>query len=122
MEGLIYLSKIMIDYSLKTKEKEENKHIIGIKQNNNIIFKDEDYNMHLIIEQNKVIMKRENKETILEITFDKVSNGNLFLKEYNQSLDLEIKLIDLLLNQNMIKIKYEINEDIIDFSLKYEVI
>jgi len=122
MEGLIYLSKIMIDYSLKTKEKTENKQVIGIKQKKNIIFKDNDYNTNLLIEKDKVCMKRENKDTILELNFGKKSNGKLMLKEYNQFMDLDIKLINLLIDDNIIKIEYEVNEDIIEFSLKYEVI
>ena len=52
----------------------------------------------------------------------KKSNGKLVLKEYNQFMDLDIKLINLLIDNNIIKIEYEINEDIIEFSVKYEVI
>lgn len=122
MEGWICLSKICIDYSLKTNEFVSKKKLAGIKKENNIFFKDDGYNMNLLLEDNRIIMKRENQDSILECIFGEISKGKLYLKEYNQYINLDINLSELVIEDNIIKIEYKINEEKIEFILIYEVI
>ncbi len=122
MEGLIYLAKIRINYELKTNDEKIKKEILGIKNNNIIVFKDNDYKVNLQILDNQVIMKRENDEVILEIHLGSVNKCICFLKQYKSNLELDIKLIKLEINDLNVYFKYELNDELKEFNLKYEVI
>ena len=122
MEGLIYLAKIRINYDLKTNDETIKKEILGIKNNNVIVFKDDEYIVNIQVLDNKIIMKRENNEVILEIHLGIVNKCTYFLKQYKSNLELDIKLIELKINDLNVYFKYELNDELKEFNLKYEVI
>ena len=122
MEGLIYLTKIRINYDLKTKDESIKKEILGIKNDETIIFKDNDYTMHLQILDNQIILKRENNDALLEISLGNINKCEYYLKEYNQYLNLDVELINLKINNLEVYLKYKLNDEIKEFIVKYEVI
>ena len=121
MEGLILLAKILIDYSLKNKENIYKK-IKGIKRDNSIIFNDDDSIMNIEILGQEVIVRREDKDSINEIHFGNKSYSKYYLKEYQKSINIDITLIELEIEENNLKITYSIENDIKEFSIHYEVI
>lgn len=122
MEGLIYLAKIRINYDLKTNDETIKKEILGIKNNNVIVFKDNDYTVNIQLFDNQIIMRRENNEAILEISLGNINKCVYLLKQYKNNLELDIKLIELKINDLNVYFKYELNDEIKEFNLKYEVI
>lgn len=122
MEGLIYLAKINIKYSLKTKDNIIEKNILGLKRGNKIIYKDDNYTINLHLLDNQITMERTNEESILKISLGNINSCTYYIKNYNINLNLEIKLIKLKIDDYKIYFKYKLNYEIREFTLTYEVV
>lgn len=118
MEGLIYLSKVMINYSLNNKEKV----VKGIKNNNVLNFQDKDYKFYIKISNNEIFLSRENAEVLVEMKFNTKSSCKYFLKQYNKCVTFDIELIKMNINDSDIELIYKIEEEKFEFKVHYEVI
>jgi hypothetical protein len=110
------MSKIKVEYKINN----ENKICMGIMSKNKITFKDEDTKFSIIL-GNEVVLKRSTNEYELIITFGSLDTCTYNLKHYG-IMNIDVKKISLENNKNNLKIKYEINNEIYDFELNYEVI
>lgn len=122
MEGLVYLTKICINYYLKTKDNVIKKTLLGLKSGNHIIYKDDDYMTNLHLQDNQIIMERINNDAKLKISLGKINECFYDLKKYHKSLKLDINLISMKISYNKVSFKYELNDEIRDFTLTYEVV
>lgn len=122
MKGLIWLAKISINYCLKTNGSMIEKNILGLKNKNNIIYKDTDYitNLHLL--DNQIIMERTNNAATLKILLGNINDCTYYIKDYNKNFKLDIRLIKLKIDRDKVYFKYELNDEIREFRLTYEVI
>ena len=99
--GKININIKVNNYEINTK---------GIKQNNIITCIDNNDNQTKIkIDTENLILKKENKDTIITINFKK-ENIEYILKEHNKRVILKIKVTKIINNKNKIKINY-INEN-----------
>lgn len=121
MEGLMYLAKVNINYSLKNKEI-INKKIKGILNNNKIIFDDDNYKIIIEMSDKNLVIKRQNEEIDSEMNFNEKSCCKYFLKQYNKYVTFDIELIRLNVSLNDIEIIYKIEDEQFEFVLHFEVI
>ena len=118
MKGMILLPKIKIKYSLNNMDKT----LFGIKNDNKIIYKDDDYMVNLSFDHDKVILIRESDEIISEMHFSKKSSCKYQIKKYNKYVELNLELLKLNVSDNEVEINYKIEDEIINFKMHYEVI
>lgn len=116
------MSKIKI----KTTINDEHFYCEGIKNQNNIIYKDNNVLVKIIFSDIIKII-RENSEYKIELNFNKNEKTkiNYLLKEYNKSLELNLVTKNININNNYIEILYEVidnNEGNINFKLEFEEI
>lgn len=117
----MYLAKVNVNYSLKNKEK-ISKNVKGILNNNHLIFSDDESNFNIEINNNNLIIKRENDEIISEMKFNDKSSCKYFLKQYNKYVTFDIELIRLNISSNDIGLIYKIENEKFEFNLHFEVI
>ena len=93
----------------KTKEIIDTK---GIKKDNTISYIHCDIKNKITIEENQVIMIRENQEFAHKIIFElsKEKTSEYYLKELNNSIEFNILTTALSINNNKIDITYKIIE------------
>lgn len=120
------MSKVNIEFKLVSNEDNIIKKIDGILQNNRLSFYDDNIKTSLII-NDIITMKRETKDYIIELNFDKnnTTKGTYLLLNHNISLDLIIDTIKLEKKDDYLNIKYHLlvsNEDkgIYNLELKYK--
>lgn len=118
------MSKIKIDYYLKTDEEIIEKNIYGIYHDDIITFKDSDIITNILLKDN--ILKRENNDYIITIDLKNIL-CNYYLKEYHKYLTFNMKLNKYYIADNNIHIDYDIiyeekNRVNILFNLNYEVV
>lgn len=114
----MYLSKVIINYSLNNKEKV----LKGIKSNNILKFQDEDYKFNIKILNKEIDLIRENDEVLVEMKFNSKSSCKYFLKQYNKCVTFDIELIKMNINDSDIELIYKVEEEKIEFKIHYEVI
>lgn len=102
----------------------DNKQVIGIKSYNKITFKDDNITVTILIEDNKIIMKRISNEyqLILEFEDKKDTHGKYFLNNYNLWLPLDIFTDKIVVSENNIEINYYLDKTNFNFKIKFEVI
>ena len=124
------MSKIRINSSI-INEVDNKKTIIktiGIKENNKISYNDNKVNVTILINDNKIIMTKEEKEYILKLNFDcnNDTKGTYLIEEIG-TLEIEIKTKNLKITMNNVYIEYELKlgEEylgIYKYNLEFEVI
>lgn len=102
--------------------------IKGIKTNDKIVYKENDINVTIFLDNNTIEMKRRTGDYIIELIFldGKVTNGNYHLIEYKNSIDLNIETLSSVNQDNKIILDYNLSmaEEFIGhftFSLEFEV-
>lgn len=111
-----------------TEQQEEKIDTIGIKKSNIISYINNNIKHKLIIEENKIILQRENEEFSHEIIFDenKTKKTEYYLKELHHSLEFNIETKSINISDNKIDVTYKIIETgniynyLIELSDKYE--
>jgi len=98
----------------------------GIKNKNNIVYKDNDILVKIIF-SDIIKLVRENSEYKIELYFDKYkkTKANFLLKKYNINLELNVITKNLNITDKYIEIFYEIidnNEGNKYFKLEFEEI
>lgn len=102
--------------------------IKGIKTNDKIVYKENDINVTIFLDNNTIEMKRRTGDYIIELIFldGKATNGNYHLIEYKNSIDLNIETLSSVNQDNKIILDYNLSmaEEFIGhftFSLEFEV-
>lgn len=102
--------------------------IKGIKTNDKIVYKENDINVTILLDNNKIEMKRRTGDYIIELMFldGKATSGNYHLIEYKNSINLNIETLSSNNQDNKIILDYNLSmaEEFIGhftFSLEFEV-
>ena len=102
--------------------------IKGIKTNDKIVYKENDINVTILLDNNKIEMKRRTDDYIIELMFldSKATSGNYHLIEYKNSINLNIETLSSSNQDNKIILDYNLSmaEEFIGhftFSLEFEV-
>lgn len=102
--------------------------IKGIKTNDKIVYKENDINVTILLDNNKIEMKRRTSDYIIELMFldGKATSGNYHLIEYKNSINLNIETLSSSNQDNKIILDYNLSmaEEFIGhftFSLEFEV-
>ena len=94
----------------------------GIKTYNKIVYKENNVQVTLLIFDNKIEMKRETKEYIVELSFDKTKDTEsiyMFIGG-NKRFYLNTKTNKLIINKNKIEIDYELEDNKFSYVLEME--
>ena len=91
---------------------------IGIKNKNRIVYMDNDLKVILTLQDKTLKITRENSDYLLEISPNKCIYT---LKNYGKIV-YDIKTMVLKINQNSIKFKYKLNDELFDLEVNFEVI
>ncbi len=120
------MSKVKIKSTL-----EKNNNILfsinkeAIKNDNNIVFYDDDKNlMNIFISDNDVVIKRENNDMLIELFFkdNKMMNGKYNIKKVNSYIEVKTKTHNMTKNKKSIIIEYDLYiEDEYDDSYVYKL-
>ena len=81
---------------------------LGIKLDNKVIYRENDIQVTLLIENNKIIMKRMSSEYTIELIFDK-NNNTLSTYSFiggNKHFNLNTNTREMIINDTKIEIKY----------------
>lgn len=123
------MAKIKINSSLKTNEGTVLKELVGLFQDNKIVYQEDNIDVTILIGDNTIKMNRAAADYLIEINFasDQTTKGIYDIKSHKINMDLEVKTNILKINSNTIFIEYELklnNEDmgVFSFEIKYEVI
>lgn len=102
--------------------------IKGIKTNDKIVYKENDINVTIFLDDNTIEMKRRTGDYIIELVFldGKATSGNYHLIEYKNSINLNIETLSSSNQDNKIILDYNLSmaEEFIGhftFSLEFEV-
>lgn len=121
--------KIKINSSLKTNEDIVLGEFLGTFDENKIFYQEDNINVTILVEDNKIKMSRTTNDYVIELNFalDQITKGIYDIKNHNIKMDLEVKTNILEINNNKLFIEYELklnDEDmgVFSFEIKYEVI
>ena len=114
------MSKININVIIKSNGEEIEENYLALKNNNKIIYQEKDCKTTINLDEFKI--KRENDDYLLEMDFipDKETKGKYLLKKENSLIDLTILTDYLIMEDNLIILKYNVtttNQDVI-FKIK----
>ncbi len=94
----------------------------GIKNKNKITYSSDNIKYVININSDKVVLKRDGSDFVNTFIFNmKQSNCNYLLKDNNYSLDMDIKTVDINVDDNEIVIKYKIIDTEALYEFKIEV-
>lgn len=110
--GIISLKKVVIyiiNFYLKNNDEIIKKNISIYNKEKNILkfsIDDDNYNIDL----NKLILIKENSESLLNFKFNdkKETNGTYYIKDINITMDARIKTNKLIYKDNKLEINYEL--------------
>lgn len=108
------MSKIKIYSKISSKTNEDEIYDgIAIRKDNNVLYNKNKCNISILIEDKKVILKRENNEIKLNMTFElnKKVGGEYFLKEYSSYLTITTLTKKLEIKDNSLEIEYDLYID-----------
>lgn len=102
----------------------DNKKVVGIKSDPKITFKDDDITVTITMDNNKIMMKRVNKDYELILEFEERINttGKYFLNNDNLWLPIEVFTDKILVSEKSIEVDYYIDKINFNFTLSFEVI
>lgn len=80
------------------------------KKNSILAFKYDDESIEIIINNDNIIMKKENKESILSFNFikNKKTDCEYFIKELNFYIDTKVLTNEIIISDSKIYIEYEL--------------
>lgn len=116
------MAKIKVDYILTHKDEIIRQTAQGIKNNNSIVFKDQEVMFNLTILDDKVLLTRKNDEYVLELELSKDKSKGTYLIDKIGNIELKLILKELIIEDDKIKIEYILNDELFVLELNYEVI
>ena len=113
------MAKKEIEVVLKTNDNIIKNNILGIVNNTTIKYNDGGVIVVITTQEDRISMSRTTDEYQLILNFikDKEELGSYLLKETNAKFDILVKTKILEINDNNIKIVYELNDEKKEFSL-----
>lgn len=116
------MSKINLRLKLKSEEENLDLNIKGIKNNNKVIYKENNVNVTLIINKNTIEMNRSCNEYNINLVFEKDKTTMSTYKVFGASKEflLETKTNKLQISNKKITIDYDLEGNIFNFSLDME--
>jgi len=110
--GAVIKVKIKGFLKNKTENNQENIDTFGIKKSNIINYIIDNTKYKVVLNENKIILQRENNEFCHEIIFEKSKTykSEYYLKELHHSLEFNIETINIKITDNKIDIEYKIIE------------
>ncbi len=116
------MAKKEIKTMLKSNEILEKHHVISIVTNHTLIFNEDKVKVTIKKNNNTLLMIRENDEYQLTLEFKKEeqTRGIYLLKENNLALNLNILTKELIIDNNYIKVVYELNDELREYSINIE--
>ena len=100
--------------------------MIGKLEDNVIYYDEENINVAILLESDKITLSRETNEYKLELVFSskEPTKGLYIIKELSSTMELEINTLFMLVKDNLIELRYLINtkEKESYFRLEYEVL
>lgn len=114
--------KVLIKSVLKTKDDVINTNVKGIKVDNTVTYFEGDIKTTIIINGKEIKLIRDSKEQLIDLTFkNKGSRGRVMVND-KIGVDLDIKTSIMIVEENYIYIKYELNNEVYDYTLRFEEI
>ena len=117
------MGKINLKANLISDEENLNIEVSGIKNNNKIIYKENNITVTILILNNKIEMNRSSNEYKVNLIFQKnkktMSNYQVF--GMPKTFDLETKTNKLIIEDNKIEINYNLEGNDFKYSLVWEV-
>lgn len=114
------MSKINIEVILKTNDCDSIEKYSALKRENKIIYQEKSFKTTLVLDS-IFKMKRENDEYLfyLEFESDKITKGYCLIKKYNKQIDLDIMTDYVIIEEDLIILKYKIitTEQVVVFKL-----
>lgn len=110
------MEKINLNILLLSNDERIKKNIDGILEDNRIIYIDEDVKTEIDLVNKK--LNRDSSLYNIQIDFDN-NICKYYLKSHNLNMDLNIINQSFIYNDNNIKIKYQIEDNIVDFKIDY---
>ena len=103
------MSKINIRVTLKSDLEESVQNYSAIKIENKIIYQEKEYKVTLTT-SNNLKLKRDNEEYLFEMEFipNKQTKGICCLKKENSQIDLDILTDYVIIEENIIIVKYKV--------------
>ncbi len=105
------MSKIIISYCIKSSEQNETiKDIKGIKNDNTIIYNQDNIIVKIRVDNNKVFINRENDNLKISLEFEKNKflMTKYFIKNLNLELNLKTETKNLIIKDNCVLIEYDL--------------
>ncbi len=110
----VFIIKIKVKGYLENKANDEKLLIdtFGIRNKNNLSYKQEDVIYKIKIFDNKIILIRENSDFINTFIFEKNKNtkSEYYLKKYATNIDIELRTQELFIDDKKIEIRYIIKD------------
>lgn len=102
------MSKINIIVTLKNNDNISEEKYIALKNNNKIIYEEKEYKTTIYLDNFKIV--RENNECLIEMNFipNKTTSGKFLMKNKNNQIDLEILTDYLIIEDDLIILKYNV--------------
>ncbi len=102
------MSKINIIVTLKNNKNISEEKYIALKNKDKIIYEEKEYKTTIFLNDFKIV--RENKDCLIEMNFipDQTTKGKCLLKENNSQIDLEILTDYLIIEDDLIILKYNV--------------
>ena len=84
--------------------------IKGIRTDNKIIFKENDINVTIMFEDNRISMNRSTKDYTIRMKFvnNSSSSGSYYLNDYKESINLNIETLSFINNDNNVYLDYNL--------------
>lgn len=123
------MPKVKINSTIKTYDKFIKKEHTGLIIDNKIIYNDENVIVTLLVNKNKLVLNRNDKESNFNCEFlvNFTSKGTYSINEQKLIINFDVKTKELVIEDNFILIDYDLyqaNELVnsVLFKLAYEVI
>ena len=105
------MAKVIIKYKISSKnEKELKGRVNGIKNNNIITYKDTDSIVNILLEKEKISIKRENDKMRLDLIIEEKKSNitDYFIKDLGFNFKVDAKTKKFLIKENKLSITYEL--------------
>ena len=117
------MGKINLKASLISDEENLNVEVSGIKNNNKIIYKENNVTVTILILNNKIEMNRSCNEYKINLVFEELKKTISTYQVFGMSktFDLETKTNMLIIEDNKIELNYNLEGNNFKYSLVWEV-
>lgn len=114
------MKKVKIKGSLKSEEQTYSFESDGIYEDGILKYQDNDVLVSIDVKNNSMIRSTDSYEIVFNFEKNKKTSNILRLKDLNQTIEMSLKTIDLLVKDGYYYVQYELNDDeLFVFELNY---